>query len=130
MPSTARRRTPTEGGAAPRSPDAHAQPHLDDLTPPPGADVPTVVPRRYAKQLVSHLGRKIDFVEGHGTWTATVQGSVARVTVGGAMLVLQAQAPDAESLARVEHALGSHLERFGQRNQLTVTWQRLSPDAV
>ncbi len=40
------------------------------------------------------------------------------------MLVLRAEAPDVESPARVEHGLGSHLERFGQRNQLTVTWRR------
>jgi hypothetical protein len=32
------------------------------------------------------------------------------------------EASDAESLARVQHVLGSHLERFGQRNELTVSW--------
>ena len=88
------------------------------------ADVATDVPGRYAKQLVSHLGRKLDFVEDQGTWTATVLGSLARITVDDGVLVLQAEAPDAESLARVEHALGSHLERFGQRKELSVTWQR------
>jgi uncharacterized protein len=88
------------------------------------ADVTTDVPGRYAKQLVSHLGRKLDFVEDQGSWTATVVGSVARITVGDGVLVLQAEAPDVESLARVEHGLGSHLERFGQRHGLTVTWQR------
>ncbi|HWU08253.1 MAG TPA: DUF2218 domain-containing protein [Streptomyces sp.] len=88
------------------------------------ADVATDVPGRYAKQLVSHLGRKVTFVEEQGSWTATVLGSVARITVGDGVLVLQAEAPDSESLARLEHALGSHLERFGQRNALTVTWQR------
>jgi hypothetical protein len=38
------------------------------------------------------------------------------------VLTLQAQAPDEESLEQVKHVLGSHLERFGQRNELTVTW--------
>jgi uncharacterized protein len=38
------------------------------------------------------------------------------------MITLLAEAPDAESLARVQHVLGSHLERFGQRNELTVAW--------
>ncbi len=88
------------------------------------AEVPTDVPGRYAKQLVSHLGRKVEFVEDAGSWTATVLGAVARITVGHDVLLLEAEAPDVESLARVEHALGSHLERFGQRNELTVTWQR------
>lgn len=88
------------------------------------ADVATDVPARYAKQLVSHLGRKLEFLEQDGTWTAEVFGSVARITVGDGVLVLQGAAPDVESLARIEHALGSHLERFGQRNELAVTWQR------
>jgi hypothetical protein len=88
------------------------------------AAVATDVPARYAKQLVSHLGRKIEFVEDDDTWTATVNGAVAGITVGDDVLVLTAEAPDADGLALVEHALGSHLERFGQRNELTVTWQR------
>ena len=88
------------------------------------ADVVTDAPARYAKQLVSHLGRKVEFAEEGDTWTAHVAGSVARITVGDGVLVLQAEAPDVESLARVEHGLGSHLERFGQRHELTVTWQR------
>ena len=36
------------------------------------------------------------------------------------ILTLLTRAPDEESLARVQHVLGSHLERFGQRNELTV----------
>ena len=88
------------------------------------ADVPTDVPGRYAKQLVSHLGRKVEFVEDGGTWTAHVGGSIARITVGDGVLVLRAEAPDVEALQRLEHALGNHLERFGQRKELTVTWQR------
>jgi hypothetical protein len=38
------------------------------------------------------------------------------------VLTLLAEAPDAESLERVQHVPGSHLERFGQRNELAVTW--------
>ncbi len=88
------------------------------------ADVVTDVPARYAKQLVSHLGRKVEFVQDGSSWTAHVAGSVARITVGAGVLVLEAQAPDDEGLARLEGALGSHLERFGQRRELTVAWQR------
>ena len=88
------------------------------------AEVVTDVPGRYAKQLVSHLGRKVDFVQDGDSWTAHVAGSVARITVGDRVLVLQAEAPDTESPARLEGALGNHLERFGQRRELTVTWQR------
>ena len=94
------------------------------------AEVVTDVPARYAKQLVSHLGRKVEFVQDGDTWTAHVAGSVARITVGDRVLVLQAEAPDLDGLARLEGALGNHLERFGQRNELSVTWQRSTAPAA
>ncbi len=94
------------------------------------ADVVTDVPARYAKQLVSHLGRKVEFVQDGSSWTAHVAGSVARITVGDGVLVLQAEAPDTEGLARLEGALGNHLERFGQRRELTVAWQRSAAPAA
>jgi hypothetical protein len=89
------------------------------------ADVATDAPARYAKQLLSHLGRKVEFTEGPaGTWTARILGSATRITVGNGVLVLEAEGPDEESVARIEHALGDHLERFGQRKSVTVEWQR------
>jgi hypothetical protein len=89
------------------------------------ADVATDAPARYAKQLLSHLGRKVEFAEGPaGTWSARILGSVARITVGNGVLVLEAEGPDEESVARIEHALGDHLERFGRRTSLAVEWQR------
>ena len=58
-----------------------------------------------------------------GTSTAQIGEATAVVLVGDGVLTLLAQAPDEESLERVKHVLGSHLERFGQRNELTVTWE-------
>jgi uncharacterized protein len=87
------------------------------------ADVLTEAPARYAKQLVSHLGRRVEFTTEGGTSTAQIGEATAVVLVGDGVLTLQAQAPDEESLERVKHVLGSHLERFGQRNELTVTWE-------
>jgi hypothetical protein len=91
------------------------------------ADVVTDAPARYAKQLVSHLGRRVDFTSDGDTSTAAFGEATGAVVVGEGVLVLHAEAPDAESLARVQHVLGSHLERFGQRDELTVTWT--TPDA-
>ena len=89
------------------------------------ADVPTDAPARYAKQLVSHLGRKAPFTEDPtGTWTITVGDARGRIAVGDDVLSLHVEASDAEILDRLEHALGSHLERFGARAGLTVTWHR------
>ena len=93
------------------------------------AEVTTDAPGRYAKQLISHLGRKVPFTQDGNSWAADIQGATARITPGDGVLVLQAEAPDTELLTRIEHALGSHLERFGQRNQLTVTWQRATATA-
>jgi len=89
------------------------------------ADVPTDAPARYAKQLVSHLGRKVPFTEeADGAWTITVGDARGRIVVGDDVLSLHVEASDVETLDRLEHAFGGHLERFGARAALTVTWQR------
>jgi hypothetical protein len=91
------------------------------------ADVPTDAPDRYAKQLVSHLGRKIEFTSDGHVSTAAIGGATAEVVVGDGVLTLLASGDDEQDVAQAEHVLGSHLERFGQRNQLAVAWTR-GPD--
>src|SRR3954468_22021341 len=86
------------------------------------AAVATEAPARYSTQLAPHLGRRVEFTTDGDTSTATFGEATGAVVVGEGGVVLRAEAPDAESLARVQHVLGSHLERFGQRNELTVTW--------
>ena len=46
------------------------------------------------------------------------------IVVGDGVLELRAEAESADDLARVTEVVGSHLERFGQRNELVVTWRR------
>lgn len=91
------------------------------------AHVRTDAPERYAKQLVSHLGRKVAFEEDEAarTWSAALGTGTGRITVADGEIVLSAAGPDDEAVARVEHVLGSHLERFGTRQELTVTWDRV-----
>jgi hypothetical protein len=86
------------------------------------AAVLTSNPERYAKQLLSHLGRRTSWTTDGETSSAEIAGGTGRVVVGEGVLTLIAEAPDAETLTRVQHILGSHLQRFGQRNELTVTW--------
>ena len=86
------------------------------------AVVPTDAPERYAKQLVSHLGRRVEWTTEGPTSTATIAGGTGVVEVGDGVLTLRAQAGDTEALERVQDVLGRHLERFGQRNELVVTW--------
>jgi len=86
------------------------------------ADVRTDAPERYAKQLVAHLGRRLSFTTDGAVSTAEIGGGTGTVVVGDGVLTLEAAAPDAESLAQVQHVLGSHLERFGAKSELVVTW--------
>ena len=90
------------------------------------ADVGTGAPARYAKQLISHLGRKVPFTGDAITApaTAVIGAATAGIVVGEGVLTLEAAGDDEESVARVEHVLGSHLERFAQREALTVQWVR------
>ena len=90
------------------------------------ADVATDAPGRYAKQLISHLGRKLPFAGDAITApaTAVIGGATAGIVVGEGVLTLEAAGADEESVSRVEQVLGSHLERFAQREALAVQWVR------
>ena len=91
------------------------------------ARVPTDAAARYAKQLLSHLGRKagVEPVEGEpegGRLTLSAGTGIVRPRADH--LLLEARAADEESLALVEDVLGRHLERFGARRELAVRWER------
>jgi len=88
------------------------------------AVVKTPTPERYAKQLASHLGRRSEVVaEATGT-RLRLAGGECLLQPQGETLELHASAPSAEDLDGVTQVVGSHLERFGQRNELHVEWQR------
>lgn len=88
------------------------------------ANVATDAGARYAKQLASHLGRRVEVEELPGGGYRFAFGAGEGIAQPQAdRLVLRASAADADGLATIEDVLGRHLERFGQRNGLTVTWQ-------
>jgi uncharacterized protein len=95
------------------------------------ADVPTSAPARYAKQLISHLGRKVPFTGDAttGPATAVIGAATAGIVVGDGVLTLLAGGDDEESVTRVRDVLGGHLERFAQREDLSVQWLRTHPTA-
>jgi hypothetical protein len=97
------------------------------------AVVATDAPERYAKQLLAHLGRKNTVVtvagERQGGRLVFAYGT-ATVRPEDNQLVLEAAAEHAESLAHIEDVLGRHLERFGAKRELVVTWQRGNPDGI
>jgi hypothetical protein len=91
------------------------------------AEVVTDAPGRYAKQLIGHTGRRLDWRTDGAVSTAAIGDGVGTVVVGDGVLLLRAEAPDEATLARIRHVLGDHLERFGQRQELAVGWETEQP---
>ena len=86
------------------------------------ATVVTHSPDRYAKQLASHLGRRCEIREDVDGIRIMVGTGECLVRTHDDILQLDASAPDATSLDTVTDVIGRHLERFGQRNELIVSW--------
>jgi hypothetical protein len=88
------------------------------------ARVATERGERYRKQLASHFGSKIEVAEDpSGTVLRWRFGGTTTLTVEADALVLRADAGDAATLDRVKDVTGRHLERFGEKDGLVVTWQ-------
>jgi uncharacterized protein len=87
------------------------------------ASVATEKPTPYMKQLCKHFGHKVEvaFDDERGTIVLAMGRCELDATHAG-VLRMRAQAADAESLARTEQVVGSHLERFGRRDELSVSW--------
>jgi len=88
------------------------------------ANVATDAAPRYAKQLASHLGRRVEVEElPDGGYRVALTAGEGILELQADKLVMRATAADEESLAQVQDVLGRHLERFGQRRELVVTWE-------
>jgi uncharacterized protein len=85
----------------------------------------TEQPQRYLKQLVSHLGHKLStrLLE-DGSGEIVLHDGMCRLVAGDGVLVLTARAEDEAGLSHVCDVVGRHLERFGTRDELRVSWDR------
>lgn len=86
------------------------------------ADVSTDAPDRYAKQLASHLGHKAEVREEAEGPRVVLPGGSCLLAPRDGVLRLSAVADDAEAMDRVQRVVGGHLERFGAKAGLTVSW--------
>ncbi|SDP67355.1 hypothetical protein SAMN04487981_13238 [Streptomyces sp. cf386] len=78
---------------------------------------------RYAKQLASHFGRKIPVEDTPaGGHRLTFQNTDVVLEPQDDHLLIRVTAPDAPTLTTIQEVVGSHLERFGRRNELIVAW--------
>jgi uncharacterized protein len=79
---------------------------------------------RYRKQLASHFGNKVEVAEEPDR--AVLKwgfGGATTLTVEPDALVMRADADDEQTLDRVKDVTGRHLERFGEKDGLVVTWR-------
>jgi uncharacterized protein len=86
------------------------------------AAVATEAPARYAKQLASHFGRRCEVVEEADGVRIVLGDGDCLVRPGDGVLDLRVSAPSQPEVDRLTEVVGSHLERFGQRNELQVSW--------
>ncbi len=86
------------------------------------ADVASSRPARWAKQLSSHLSNKVEVVSSPRGSEVTIGSGLGVIRAEAEVIVLEAHADDAETLARVEDVLGRHLTRFGEKDGLVVEW--------
>ena len=63
----------------------------------------------------------VEWQENHGTITFPWGRCTLNATADG--LALAVEAPDEPARQRIEDLVGSHVERFGERDHLTVNWQ-------
>ena len=86
------------------------------------AEVATAKPVAYMRQLCKHFGHKVDASFDEDSGYIQFEFGRCDLHASDGTLTLDVSAPDVESHERMERVIGSHLERFGRRDELSVTW--------
>lgn len=76
----------------------------------------------YLGQLCNHFGHKISVDRSEDTAVFHFADGLVTAQADGNTLVFDAQAETSAQLEKIEQIIGSHLERFAFRENLTVTW--------
>jgi len=88
------------------------------------AVVRTGKPSPYLRQLAKHFSHKLEVRFDARRAVIPLPAGHAELSAGDEALTIAAFAQTPAELQRVETVIGSHLERFGRRDGLTVAWQR------
>jgi hypothetical protein len=86
------------------------------------ADVATDKPVPYMRQLCKHFGHKVDAAFGDDDGYIQFHFGRCELHAGDGVLQLTVTAAGQEDHERLQRVIGSHLERFGRRDELSVTW--------
>jgi hypothetical protein len=87
------------------------------------ADVATDKPVAYMRQLCKHFGHKVDAAFGEDRGYIQFEFGRCELHASERTLALEVSAAEEESHRRMESVIGSHLERFGRRDGLSVAWR-------
>src|SRR5262245_59348360 len=90
------------------------------------ARVATALAARYLGQLCKHFAHKLPVRQTEREGRIDFPIGICRLEAEGDTLVLNAEAPDADSLARLEEVVARHLERFAFRDKPAIDWHRLA----
>lgn len=86
------------------------------------ADVATDKPVPYMRQLCKHFGHKVDAAFDDDSGYIQFESGRCDLRAGDGELHLTVSADDEENRERLRNVVGSHLERFGRRDELSVSW--------
>jgi uncharacterized protein len=86
------------------------------------AEVATDKPVAYMRQLCKHFGHKVDASFDDDSGYIQFEFGRCELKAADRALRLEVSATDPESHERMERVIGSHLERFGRRDELSVSW--------
>jgi uncharacterized protein len=86
------------------------------------AAVSTEKPVPYMRQLCKHFGHKVDAVFTDDSGYINFEAGRCDLRAGDGELLLTVTAETEENRERLRNVVGSHLERFGRRDELSVTW--------
>jgi hypothetical protein len=87
------------------------------------AVVATDKPVAYMRQLCKHFGHKVDASFDEDSGYIQFEFGRCSLQASDGVLAIEVSAADEDSHERMERVIGSHLERFGRRDELSVAWQ-------
>lgn len=88
------------------------------------ARIATPAASRYVKQLcnhATHMGARSEWAPPEGV-IEFPQGGICRFRAGPDELAVTAEAETSDQLARIQAIVAANLQRFGQRQGMTVHW--------
>lgn len=80
-------------------------------------------PQRYAKQLASHMGNKLQVEQIEGSWKLIFDIGEATLVSTDTNLIMTTTAENLDNLQKIQYALVKHLIKFTAKlGELEISW--------